>query len=122
MIQSMDTSTITGRVAFGLVHKAKNKDYARGHFLTANKNLKKKYAPETAPTLAKYQSLFYTSKMKKVSDPDIFISKLEEIGTRSEIMDQTMTDEQFMVHVLINLTSDYRVEVNILSRKIGSKY
>ena len=32
-----------------------------------------------------------------------------------------MTDDQFMIHVIINLTSDYELQMVLLGKRIGSK-
>jgi hypothetical protein len=48
---SMDMSTIAGKVAFNLVRLTKTSDYSYGNAAHAWSKLKRKYAPEMAPTL-----------------------------------------------------------------------
>ena len=38
-----------------------------------------------------------------------------------EDMRSAMTDDQFMIHVLNNLTSDYELQMVLLEKRIGSK-
>jgi hypothetical protein len=65
--------------------------------------------------------IFYSAQLKKKVDPDIFITHLEDVQTRMEIMGSKMTDEQFMMHILNNLTSDYMMDISKLKDRIGSK-
>lgn len=120
LILSMDTTTASGKVAFNLVRAAKSKDYQDGNAMAAYKRLKSKYAPETGPTLTKLHKAFYSSKLKRNSDPDVFITELEDIRVRMEEMSSSMTDEQFMVYVVNNLTKDYEVSVDLMGRRIGA--
>jgi hypothetical protein len=58
--------------------------------------LRRKYAPKTAPSLSKLHKVFYGAKLKKKTDPDIFITYLEDVqGCMSE-MNLSMTDDQFI--------------------------
>jgi hypothetical protein len=66
LVLSMDTSTNAGRVAFSLVRASKLKDYPDGNISVVWSKLKKKYAPTTAPTLAKYHKIFYGANLSKV--------------------------------------------------------
>jgi hypothetical protein len=77
LILSMDTSTSAGKVAFGLVRASKSIEYPDGNIAKAWEKLKRKYAPTTAPTLAKYHKQFYRAKLRKGSDPESFITYLE---------------------------------------------
>jgi hypothetical protein len=78
LILSMDTKENAGKIAFNLVRSSKNEDYEDGNIAVAFKSLKRKYSPKTAPTLAKYHKLFYSSKLKKKADPDVYITYLED--------------------------------------------
>ena len=80
----------------------------------------RKYQPTTAPTLTKVHKLFYQAKLQKEADPDAFITHLESLRTRMEEMGSAITDDQFMMHVLGNLTSDYENQVERLEERIGN--
>ena len=122
LIMSMNTKTPGGMVAFSLVKSSKSKDYPDGNATISFKKLKDKYAPETGPTLTKLHQQFYSSKLKnqKSADPDIWMTSLEEIRVRMEEMKSVMSDDQFMIYVMNNLTSDYEILVDILGRRIGA--
>jgi hypothetical protein len=72
----MDTRESAGKVAFNIVKRLKSTDYAYGNALVAWKGLKRKYSPTTAPSLAKLHKQFYSAKLKKKVNPDIFIAYL----------------------------------------------
>jgi hypothetical protein len=120
LVLSIETSTSAGRVAFNIVKRSKTSDYPDGNAAIAWQGLKRKYAPTTAPTLTRLSKVFYGAKLKKKVDPEVFITYLEDVRTRLEAMNSTMTDEQFIVHVLNNLTSDYDNQVENLEKRIGS--
>ncbi len=102
LILSMDTETSSGKVAFNIVRNSKSKDYEDGNIEVAFKNLRRKYAPQNAPSLAKLHKSFYGASLKKNVDPDVFITYLEDIRSRMEDMKSTMTDDQFILHVVNN--------------------
>jgi hypothetical protein len=52
-VLSIDVSSSSGKIAFGIVKSCKTKDYEEGHADLARKNLKKKYDPVSAPSLVK---------------------------------------------------------------------
>jgi hypothetical protein len=119
---SMDTDSPAGNVAFGIVRSSKSTEYPDGNIAVAWERLRRKYAPTTAATLSKYQEKFFTAKLKKGSDPDAFITYLEEIRLRMAEMDSDVTDKQFMLHVLNNLNSDYETQVTLLERMIDDEF
>ncbi len=105
LILMMDTEKSAGRVAFNIVKRSKTTDYPDGNADVAWKGLKRKYKPTSAPSLAKLHKQFYSAKLKKKVDPDIFITYLEDLRTRMEEMKSVMSDEQFMLHIPNNLTN-----------------
>jgi histone deacetylase 1/2 len=70
--------------------------------------------------LAKLHKLFYGARLKKNMDPDIFITSLEDTRARMADMQSMMTDDQFILHVLNNLTDEYETLVEIMEKRIGS--
>ena len=79
LILCMDETTGAGQTAFLLVRSTKTTDYADGNAKKAWTKLKNKYAPTTAPTLSQVQEEFFSAKMKKHGNPDVFITKLEDL-------------------------------------------
>ena len=69
--------------------------------------LKNKYDPTSAPSLVKTERLFRQSSLTKNEDPDAWIAILEEFRMKLKDMGSVITDDQFMINVLNNLTSDY---------------
>jgi hypothetical protein len=120
LILSMDTEKSSGKVAFNIVRNSKSKDYEDGNIEVAFKNLRRKYALQNAPSLAKLHKSFYGASLKKNIDPDVFITYLEDIRSRMEDMKSQMTDDQFILHVVNNLTDDYMNQVKSLERRIGA--
>jgi hypothetical protein len=58
LVMSIDTTTSAGKVAFSLVRGTKLADYEDGNAEIAFARLANKYAPKTAPSLAKTNRLF----------------------------------------------------------------
>jgi hypothetical protein len=54
--------------------------------------LRRTYAPKTAPSLAKLQESFYGARLKKNIDPGIFITYLEDLRSRMDDMNSSITD------------------------------
>ena len=50
--------------------------------------------------------MFRESKLNKDGDPEVWITNLEDLRLKSEVMGSSMTDNQFMIQVLNSLTSD----------------
>ena len=65
LILSMDTDKSGGKVAFNIVKRSKTREYPDGNVAVAWQGLKRKYAPNTAPSLRKLQKQLYGAKLKK---------------------------------------------------------
>jgi gag-polypeptide of LTR copia-type len=119
LIMSIDTNTMAGMIAFHIVASTKTADYPDGH---APKNawtrLKAKFQPDTRAKLTQITTEFYAMDMKGGQDPEIFITKLEYHQYRMEELGSNITDDQFKMHIINNLPSEYDVAVNLLTRKI----
>ena len=68
----------------------------------------------------KLESAFSQSVLKKKGDPDAWITQLEEMRMQLEEMSSTMSDDQFLIHILNNLTGDYELQVALLEKRIGN--
>ena len=52
-------------------------------------------------------------------DPDIWISKLEDLRLRLEAQGSKMLEVDFMIHILNNLPKDYEVAQTHLERRLN---
>jgi hypothetical protein len=85
----------------------KSKDYADGNANMAWERLKNKFEPSSAPSLVKLEKLFRQCSLKKGQDPDIWITELEDYLMRLEELGSSISDNQFILHTLNNMTEDY---------------
>jgi hypothetical protein len=107
LILSIDVRTISGKVAFNMVKGCKNKDYTEGNAAMAWERLKNKYEPISAPSLLKTERMFRQSSFCKNEDKDSWITTLGEFRMKLEEMGSIMTDDQFMIQMLNNLTRNH---------------
>jgi hypothetical protein len=71
--------------------------------------------------LVKTERLFRECKLGKDVGPKSWITNLEDLRLKLEVMGSFMTDYQFMVQVLNCLTNDYKLQMLLLEKRIGSK-
>ena len=81
--------------------------------------LKAKYEPMSAPSMVKLDKQFRDSTLKNGEDPEVWITQLEDICVRLEDMGSSISERQFMIHILNNLTPDYDLQVALLERRVG---
>jgi hypothetical protein len=120
LIQSMDTTTSGGKVAFNIIRRSKTDEFPDGNSALAWHGLKRKYMPNSAPSLTKIHKQLYSAVLKRKVDPDTFSGYLEDLRTQMSDMDSEMTDNQFMIHVTNNLTKNYENTVDNLEGQIGN--
>jgi hypothetical protein len=121
LVLSIDVSSSSGKIAFGTVKSCKTKDYKDVHAGLSWERLKKKYDPVSAPSLVKIERLFRECILGKDEDLEIWITNLEDLRLKLEVMGSFMTDDQFMIQVLNSLTNDYELQMLLLEKRIGSK-
>jgi gag-polypeptide of LTR copia-type/Zinc knuckle len=82
--------------------------------------LETKYFPKTAPMANALSKQFHDLKHKLGTDPDIWITKLEDIKIRLASIGKAyvMPDEQFMAHVINNVSKDYESTVDFLGQRM----
>jgi hypothetical protein len=110
LVLSIDVSTSSGKIAFGIVKSCKTKDHEDGHAVLPSEKLKKKYGLVSAPSLVKTEKSFRECKLGKVEDHETWITNSEEIQLKLEVMASFTTDYQFLVQVLNSLTNDYELQ------------
>ena len=121
LILSMDMDQSGGSVAFNIVKSTKKGDYMEGNARLAWKKLKRKYAPTTAPSLMRMSETYTNASLRKGSDPDVYITYLEDLRDHLELMNWKVTDTQFMVKVLNSLTPEYSTQVKLLEKRIDKQ-
>jgi gag-polypeptide of LTR copia-type len=103
---SIDTKSRERKVAFNLVKVCKSKEYPDGNAAIAWERLKNKFEPVSATSMVKLEKHFRTLSLKKGESPEVWIPELDDLRIRLEDMGSTISDNQFMIYVLNNLTSD----------------
>jgi hypothetical protein len=121
LVLTIDVISSSGKLAFGIVKSCKKKDCEDGHAGLAWEKSKKKYDPVSAPSLVKTERLFRECKLGKDEDPKTWITNLEDIRLKLEVMGSFMTDDQLMVQVLNSLTNGYELQMLLLEKRIGNK-
>jgi hypothetical protein len=121
LILSINVRTSSDKAEFNIVKGCKNKDYTEGNVEMAWERLNNKYEPMSVPSLMKTERMFRQSSFCKNEYPYAWITTLEEFRMKLEDMGSEMTDDQFMIHVLSDLTSDYELQMVLLEKIIGIK-
>ena len=86
------------------------------------KRLKDKYEPRIVPRLIKLKQEFQKSMLKNAEeDPEKWITSLSGICRKLNDMGSTMTDKDFIIHILNNLLSKYGFQVVKLEDQLDSK-
>jgi gag-polypeptide of LTR copia-type len=62
---------------------------------------------------------FRSLSLKKGEDPDMWITDSEDLRMKLEDMGSTISDNQLMIHILNNLTSDYELQLALMERSVG---
>jgi gag-polypeptide of LTR copia-type len=119
LILLIDVKTSSGKTAFNLVKGCKTKDHPDGNAARAWERLKNKYEPVSAPTLVKLEKQFRELSFKKGQDPETWITELEDLCARLETMESSILENQFIIHILNNLTSEYELQLAIMERRVG---
>jgi hypothetical protein len=66
----------------------------------------------------KLEKQFRELSLKKRQNPEIWIAELEDLCIKLEYMGSCITDNQFLIHVLNNLTSDYDIQIALMERRL----
>ena len=105
LLQSINTATDAGKAAFYQVEKFIDADsgYAGGHFLTAWKALCKRFDEEEVIDLVDLQQEYFDMKMEDTERPSIFIVRLERMRKRLRDNGHTISDKDFLKHLLAKL-------------------
>jgi len=92
-----------------------------GDMAQAWKQLVAKYAPKLAPTKMELKLEFQRSHLKPAdADPNEWITELEGIQMHLKDMNLDISNEDFCIHVLNNLPTEYEVQVSKFEDCLGS--
>ena len=121
LILFIDGTTDAGRVAFSIVRGSKTNNLRDGDACEAWKRLNDKYESKSAPSRLKLTKEFNTSKLEnKRSDPDVWLTKLEDLRVQLATIGKDMTDQDLLEHALNNLPDAYESVVMKLEDKLGN--
>ena len=121
LILSIDDKTSNGKVAFNLVKGCKNKDYADGNASMAWERLRNKFEPQSAPSLVKMEKQFRQCALKKGQDPDVWITELEDYRMKLDELGSSISENQFILHILNNMTADYDLQLAMMEKRLNDK-
>ena len=121
LILSIDDKASNGKVAFNLVKGCKNKDYANGNASMAWERLRNKFEPQSAPSLVKMEKQFRQCALKKGQDPDVWITELEDYRMKLDELGSSISENQFILHILNNMTADYDLQLAMMEKRLNDK-
>jgi hypothetical protein len=119
LILSIDVKASSDKVAFNIIRGCKTKDYPDGNSAISWERIQNKYEPVSAPSMVKLEKQFRELSLKKGQDPEVWITELEDLCVKLENMGSCITENQFMIHILKNLTSDYDLQLALMERRVG---
>jgi hypothetical protein len=99
-------------LTYNIVKSCKTKDHPNGNAATAWEKLKHKYEPVSAPTLLKLDEKFRELSLKT------WIMEIEDLQVRIETMHSIISENQFMIHILNIVTSDYELQLAMMERSV----
>jgi hypothetical protein len=74
------------------------------------------YEPSSAPSLVKLEKQFRQYSLKKVQDPTIWITEFEDDQMRLEELGSIISENQFILHILNNMTDDYYLQLTMMEK------
>ena len=117
----IDGEQASGRVAFNIVRGAKTSDLTDGDAALAWKRLSDKYEPKSAPSRLALKNEFNSKVLKNAnSDPDAWLTELEDLRVRLIAAGSKMDDDELLEHVLNSLPREYEIVVSKLEDRLGS--
>jgi hypothetical protein len=74
-----------------------------------------------AKKLLGLEKQFRQFSLKKGQDPDIWITELENYRMRLEEMGSKISENQFILHILNNMTDDYDLQLAMMKKRVTDK-
>jgi hypothetical protein len=69
--------------------------------------------------MVKLEKQFRELSLKKGQDPEVWITESEDVCMKLENMGTCITENQFMIHMLNKLTSNYDLQIAFMERRVG---
>jgi hypothetical protein len=69
--------------------------------------------------MVKLEKQFRELSLKKVQDPEVWITELEDLCVKIENMGSWINENQFLIHILNNLTSNYDLQLTLIESRIS---
>jgi hypothetical protein len=69
--------------------------------------------------MVKLENQFRELSLKTSQDPEVWITELEDLRVKLENMGSCITENQYMIQILNNLTSDYDLQLALMETKVG---
>jgi hypothetical protein len=69
--------------------------------------------------MVKLEKQFRELSLKKGQDPEIWIKESEDLHFKLENIGSYITENQFVIHILNNLSSDYELQLELMERRVG---
>jgi hypothetical protein len=63
----------------------------------------------------------YFGSLKKGQEPDISISELEDYQMRLEELGSSISDNQFILHILNNMMDDHDLQLSMMEKRVTDK-
>ena len=120
LILSIDGTTDTGRVVFQFVRGAKTTEFANGDAREAWDRLIKKFEARTAPTRLMLKEKITNFKHKNRQDPEVYISKLEDLILQYNQAGGSWTEDEILEHICVHMPPVYEVVLTPLEKRIGA--
>jgi hypothetical protein len=121
LILSIDDKTSSGKVAFNIVKGCKNKDYADGNASMSWERLKNKFESSSVPSWVILEKQFLQFSLKKGQDLEIWIAEFDDYRMRLEELGSSLSDNQFILHILNNMTDDYDLQLAMMEKRVTDK-
>jgi hypothetical protein len=83
--------------------------------------IKNKDEPQSVPSLVKMEKQFRQSALKKGQDPDVWITKLEDYRMKLDELGSSISENQFILHILNNMTANYNLQLAMMEKRINDK-
>jgi hypothetical protein len=64
---------------------------------------------------------FRQSALKKGQDPDVWIAELEDYRIKLDELGSSISENQFILHILNIMTADYDLQLAMMEKRINDK-
>jgi len=108
-----------GKRVFDLILSSKSKEFPMGNIKDAYEALKQRFAPVKTVLLGELENKLFASSLSKGENPEEFVIDLENVRAQMAEMGSTITDDQFLRRVIMNLTGEYGLVNKLLGGRVG---